>query len=66
MAASQPPKGRTIVSGAGKGSAGMAAAFEAMWDGLPEGLVVTPYGYGTRCQRIEVAEASHPCPTKQD
>ncbi|CAM3842375.1 hypothetical protein PAYE108092_09925 [Paracoccus yeei] len=44
----------------------MAAAFEAMWDGLPEGLVVTPYGYGTRCQRIKVAKASHPCPTKQD
>ncbi|AWX93987.1 hypothetical protein DPM13_16295 [Paracoccus mutanolyticus] len=56
MAASQPPKGRTIVSGAGKGSAGMAAAFEAMRDGLPEGLVVAPYGYpGGHVRNLGVA-----------
>ncbi|RWP33338.1 glycerate kinase [Mesorhizobium sp.] len=56
------PKGRTIVVGAGKGSAQMAAAFEKVWDGPIEGLVVTRYGYGATCQRIEIIEAAHPVP----
>ncbi len=56
------PKGRTIVIGAGKGSAQMAAAFEKVWDGPIEGLVVTRYGYGASCQRIEIIEAAHPVP----
>ncbi|CAH2394942.1 glycerate kinase type-2 family protein [Mesorhizobium escarrei] len=56
------PNGRTIVIGAGKGSAQMAAAFEKMWDGPIEGLVVTRYGYGATCQRIEIIEAAHPVP----
>ena len=57
------PKGRTIVIGAGKASAQMAAAFEAVWDGPLEGVVVTRYGYcGTPCQHIEVLEAAHPVP----
>lgn len=56
------PKGRTIVIGAGKGSAQMAAAFEKAWDGPVEGLVVTRYGYGATCQRIEIIEAAHPVP----
>ncbi|TGQ65473.1 MAG: glycerate kinase [Mesorhizobium sp.] len=56
------PKGRTIVIGAGKGSAQMAAAFEKAWDGPIEGLVVTRYGYGAKCDRIEIIEAAHPVP----
>jgi len=56
------PKGRTIVIGAGKGSAQMAAAFEKVWDGPIEGLVVTRYGYGAACERIEIIEAAHPVP----
>jgi hydroxypyruvate reductase len=56
------PKGRTIVIGAGKGSAQMAAAFERVWDGPIDGLVVTRYGYGARCERIEIIEAAHPVP----
>ncbi|TIN11955.1 glycerate kinase [Mesorhizobium sp.] len=56
------PKGRTIVIGAGKGSAQMAAAFEKVWDGPIQGLVVTRYGYGAACQRIEIIEAAHPVP----
>ncbi|AZO17197.1 glycerate kinase [Mesorhizobium sp. M2A.F.Ca.ET.043.05.1.1] len=55
-------KGRTIVIGAGKGSAQMAAAFEKVWDGPVDGLVVTRYGYGARCERIEIIEAAHPVP----
>ena len=56
------PKGRTIVIGAGKGSAQMAQAFEEVWDGPLEGMVVTRYGYGAPCRRIEVLEAAHPVP----
>ena len=56
------PKGRTIVIGAGKGSAQMAAAFEKAWDGPLEGLVVTRYGYAAPCERIEIIEAAHPVP----
>jgi hydroxypyruvate reductase len=58
----QKPKGRTIVAGAGKGSAQMARAFEKAWDAPLEGLVVTRYGYATPCERIEVLEAAHPVP----
>ncbi|MER9230641.1 glycerate kinase [Mesorhizobium sp. M0622] len=56
------PKGRTIVIGAGKGSAQMAAAFEKVWDGPIQGLVVTRYGCGATCRRIEIIEAAHPVP----
>ena len=59
-----PPAGRTIVVGAGKAAAAMAAAVEAHWpDASPlEGLVVTRYGHGAATRRIEVVEASHPVP----
>lgn len=56
------PKGRTIVIGAGKGSAQMAAAFEKAWDGPLEGVVVTRYGFAAPCERIRIVEASHPVP----
>lgn len=56
------PKGRTIVVGAGKASAQMAAAFETLWDGPIEGLVVTRYGFSASCKHIEIIEASHPVP----
>lgn len=57
-----PPKGRLIVLGAGKASAAMAAAVEAAWPGELSGLVVTRYGYGVPCARIEIVEAAHPVP----
>ena len=58
----RPPKGNTVVIGAGKGAAAMAAAVEAHWPGPLSGLVVTRYGHGVPCRRIEVVEASHPVP----
>lgn len=58
----QPPKGRTIVIGAGKASAAMAQALEAHWSAPLEGLVITRYGYAVPCQRIEIVEAAHPVP----
>lgn len=58
----QPPKGRTIVVGAGKASAAMARAVEDQWPHPLEGLVVTRYGYGETCRRIEIVEAAHPVP----
>lgn len=57
-----PPKGRTIVIGAGKASAAMAHALEDNWNGPIEGLVVTRYGYEVPCQRIEILQAAHPVP----
>jgi hydroxypyruvate reductase len=57
-----PPKGRTIVLGAGKAAAAMAKAVEDHWPGPLSGLVVTRYGHGLPCRRIEVVEASHPVP----
>lgn len=56
------PKGRTVVIGAGKASAAMAAALERHWRGDLSGLVVTRYGYAVPCKRIEIAEAAHPVP----
>jgi len=57
------PKGRVLVLGAGKASAAMAAAVEAAWPEADlEGLVVTRYGHGAPCRRVEVVEAGHPHP----
>ncbi len=56
------PKGRTVVVGAGKGAAQLAAAFENLWDGPLEGVVVTRYGYAAPCRHIRVLEAAHPVP----
>ncbi|MEC5215284.1 glycerate 2-kinase [Actimicrobium sp. GrIS 1.19] len=57
-----PANGRTLVIGAGKGAAAMAQSVERHWPGELSGLVVTRYGHGAPCQRIEVVEASHPVP----
>ena len=61
----QPPKGRTVVIGAGKASAAMARAVEDRWHHPIEGLVVTRYGYGEACKRIEIVEAAHPVPDEK-
>ena len=64
-----PPKGRTLVLGAGKAGGAMAAAVDALWpkDAPLSGLVVTRYhhvppAYKASPGRIEVVEASHPVP----
>lgn len=64
LAATLPerPKGRTVVIGAGKGAAQLAAAFEDLWDGPLEGVVVTRYGYACPTRQILVLEAAHPVP----
>ncbi len=64
-----PPRGRTLVLGAGKAGGSMAQALESLWpaDAPLQGLVVTRYGHipprpaGLR-QRIEIVEAAHPVP----
>jgi glycerate 2-kinase len=56
------PRGRLVVIGAGKASAAMARAVEDNWRGELSGLVVTRYGYGVPCRRIEILEAAHPVP----
>ncbi len=60
-----PPRGRTVVVGAGKAAAAMAQAVARHWpaDAPLGGLVVTRYGHGVgRLDRIDVAEAAHPVP----
>ena len=58
-------RGRTIVIGAGKASAAMAKAVEDQWPHPLEGLVVTRYGYGEACAKIEIVEAAHPVPDEK-
>ena len=57
-----PPRGRTLVIGAGKAAASMAQALEAGWPGELSGMVVTRYGHRVPTARIEVVEAAHPVP----
>ena len=40
----------------------MAKAVEDHWQGELSGLVVTRYGHGADCKKIEVVEAAHPVP----
>ncbi|MEQ6249207.1 glycerate kinase [Sulfitobacter sp. HNIBRBA3233] len=56
------PAGRTVVVGAGKGAAQLAAAFEDLWGAPVEGVVVTRYGYACPTRHIRVMEAAHPVP----
>ncbi len=68
-----PPRGRTLVLGAGKAGGAMAAALESLWprNAPMSGLVVTRYDYVPPLYaaaqvrgetRIEVVEAAHPVP----
>lgn len=64
-----PPRGRTLVLGAGKAAGAMAQAIEALWpvEAPLSGLVVTRYGHTPPrsagvSPRVEVVEAAHPVP----
>lgn len=59
-----PPKGRTLVVGAGKAAASMALAVEQHWSAAAplDGLVITRYRHGLLTNRITVIEAGHPVP----
>lgn len=70
-----PPRGRTLVVGAGKAAAAMAHAVDLHWpaDAALSGLVITRYGHAMPADaspgcvashpaRIRVVEAAHPVP----
>src|SRR4029450_10553812 len=59
-----PPKGKTLVVGAGKAAAAMALVVEQNWpaDAPLDGLVITRYQHGLLTNRITVIEAGHPGP----
>lgn len=68
-----PPKGKTVVVGAGKAAAAMARAVEMHWpaNAALEGVVITRYAHGYDAAenvdsqmkaRIRVLEAGHPVP----
>jgi len=65
----KPPKGRTLVLGAGKAGASMVHALEALWpqDAPLFGLVITRYGHTPERPagvpaRVDIVEAAHPVP----
>src|SRR5450432_1467325 len=62
-----PPRGRTLVVGAGKAAASMALAVERHWNARSalEGVVITRYGHGLPLARIRVVEAGHPVPDEK-
>jgi len=62
-----PPRGRTVVVGAGKAAASMAAAVESHWpaDAALQGIVITRYAHGVPTRRIRVVEAGHPVPDEK-
>ena len=63
MAFSLDGIGRVFVIGAGKASAAMARAVEAvLGDRIDHGLVITKYGHGVPLKCIQVMEAAHPVP----
>ena len=67
-----PPKGRTVVIGAGKASGAMARALDAAWptDKALSGSVITRYAHVPpaphdslrTASRITILEAAHPVP----
>jgi hydroxypyruvate reductase len=59
-----PPRGRTLVIGAGKAGASMALAVERHWPAgtALEGVVITRHGHGLPTKRVAVIEAGHPVP----
>ena len=62
-----PPKGRTIILGAGKAAAEMAAVAVDVLEGPVLGCVVTRYGGGVERSTgaVKVIEAGHPVPDEQ-
>ena len=59
-----PPKGKTLVVGAGKAAASMALAVEQHWPANAplDGLVITRYEHGLLTNHVTVIEAGHPVP----
>lgn len=57
-----PPRGRTVVVGAGKAAAKMARVVSDHWSGPLGGVVVTPYRHAVPAGAIAVIEAAHPAP----
>lgn len=64
-----PPKGRTVVIGAGKAGGAMAHAVEQLWpqDSPMQGIVITRYNHepprpADMSDRIDVVHAAHPVP----
>ena len=58
----KPPRGRTVVVGAGKSAALMAQVVERHFAAPVSGVVVTRYGHAVPTNSIRVIEASHPVP----
>ncbi len=62
-----PPRGRTLVVGAGKAAGAMTRAVEDHWPAQAplEGMCITRYGHALPTGRILIVEAGHPVPDEQ-
>ncbi len=62
-----PPRGKTLVVGAGKASAAIALAVERHWPKGKEldGIVITRHGHAVPTSRIKIVEAGHPIPSEE-
>jgi glycerate 2-kinase len=61
-----PPRGRVIVTGAGKASAAMAAAVEeALGERVSGGVVAVKDGHLAATRRVRLLEAGHPVPDER-
>lgn len=60
----EPPRGRTVVVGAGKAAAVMARAVETAWPHPLSGVVLVPPGHEVACDRIAVRVGGHPVPNE--
>ncbi|NOZ33361.1 MAG: glycerate kinase [Alphaproteobacteria bacterium] len=58
----EPPRGKTLIIGAGKASAQMGRAFRRAYGHVSEGLIVTRTGFGCPVAGVEVVEGAHPVP----
>ncbi len=58
----KPPKGRTVVIGAGKAASQMAQALERAWPHPFDGMVVARHGRVAECQRTRILQSAHPVP----
>ncbi|MCP4952302.1 MAG: glycerate kinase [Proteobacteria bacterium] len=60
----EPPRGKTVVVGAGKAGASMAQTLEKSLGSIEDSLIIVPQGHSLKTESINIIEASHPVPDR--
>ena len=60
----EPPRGKTIVVGAGKAGASMAQTLEKSLWSIDDSLIIVPQGHSLQTESLNIIEASHPVPDR--